>query len=629
MKTANQLGHSIMRYSALAFLVLLVTACSSRGQLHTAPLQVTQQYIQEINANQTDVPNMDLLYASRTWVPPQDLTLDPVEAAKNVFIPTTQDSVKMLGPYGDDPLRSLALKIWMIENAQHTIDVVYYIFSTDLVGQSMLGALCNAVQRGVDVRIMVDAAGSFSLSKDHFRALETCAENAPNIRDAEGRLTQHQARVQVVIINAFTSMASNINRRSHDKLLLMDAEFPDKAAFITGGRNISLDYYGIREDGSKDPTAFRDMEVLVRPGTDRGSDKLTMGHIAEIYYSLLFLHEGNRRVRPVESWYSDDDNFFVEPDEEPYKKQRNAAQQALGRLKAFPEIQVLLASMPDYMNSGFHTTNVRLVHEIAHLTDENVVTNTQDNLEDNPNSIMNHLKEFTESLPSDRTIRIVSPYLFIARYYDEDGNLEVDRVASMHNWLAAHPNNRVEIITNSVLTSDNFMAQSVIDMELGPRLLLTPELEERWLSGLETGELDAAVVESDAWQRLVNHPQLYLYQTGKLDSVLLGNGTAHYGKLHAKFTFGPDDAFVGTANFDYRSRLFNNEMGLVLQSDEVIQDLENNFDRLKADSYRWGSPEWLQMRRELMKTDGIKGKTTRKQRSIYKFMRATGLEWLI
>ena len=70
-------------------------------------------------------------------------------------------------------------------------------------------------------------------------------------------------------------------------------------------------------------------------------------------------------------------------------------------------------------------------------------------------------------------------------------------------------------------------------------------------------------------------------------------------------------------------------MGLVLQSDEVIQDLENNFDRLRADSYRWGSPEWLQMRRELMKTDGIKGDTTRKQRSIYKFMRATSLEWLI
>jgi len=175
MKTENHLIHSIMKYSALVFFLLLVAACSSRGELQTAPLQATQQSIKEITANRADVPNMDLLYESRSWASPEELTLDPVEAAKNVFIPVTRDDVKILGPYGDDPLRSLALKIWMIENAQHTIDVVYYIFTPDLVGQSILGALCNAVQRGVDVRIMVDAAGSFSLVKDHFRALETCA----------------------------------------------------------------------------------------------------------------------------------------------------------------------------------------------------------------------------------------------------------------------------------------------------------------------------------------------------------------------------------------------------------------------------------------------------------------------
>jgi hypothetical protein len=49
--------------------------------------------------------------------------------------------------------------------------------------------------------------------------------------------------------------------------------------------------------------------------------------------------------------------------------------------------------------------------------------------------------------------------------------------ATVYLWLNAHPDNRIEIITNSVLTSDNFMAQSDIDMEMGPRLLLTPELQ--------------------------------------------------------------------------------------------------------------------------------------------------------
>lgn len=625
MKIVNQLVSPILRASVLVLFVLLVAACSSRGKIQTAPLQAIQQQIQEIHSSKVDVPDMDLLYESRSWVPPQDLTLDPVETAKNAFIPTTRDKVKILGPYGDDPLRSLALKIWMIENARHTIDVVYYIFTPDLVGQSILGALCNAVQRGVDVRIMVDGVGSFNPFNDHFRALETCAETAATIRDAEGRLTQHRARVQVVIINALTNMDSKVNRRSHDKLLLIDAEFPGKAAFITGGRNISLDYYGIGEDGSMDPDAFRDMEVLVRPGSERGSDVLTMGHIAEIYYSLLFLHEGNQRLRPVEHGYDEDND----PSEALYESQRNDAQQALDSLKAFPEIQAMLVSMPDYMNSDFHIANVRLAHEMANLTDENVVTNTQANREDNANSIMRLILELTEKMPPGSTLRIVSPYLFIARYYDADGNLVEDGVVNIHSWLNAHPDNRIEIITNSVLTSDNFMAQSVIDMEMGPRLLLTPELEERWLSGPETDELDNDVVASEEWQRLAEHPRLYLYQTGKLDSVLLGNGTAHYGKLHAKFIFGKEYAFVGTANFDYRSRLFNNEMGLLVQSREVIQDLNTTFDRLKADSYRWGSPEWLQMRKELMQAGGIKGNTTRQQRSIYKSLHETGLEWLI
>ena len=625
MKTVNQFMFLTMRYSALVLLVLLVAACSSRGKVQHAPLQATEQQIQDIHARKADAPSMELLYESRSWAPPQNLTRDPVETAKNAFIPTTRDDVKLLGPYGDDPLRSLALKIWMIENARHTLDVVYYIFTPDLVGQAILGALCNAVQRGVDVRIMVDAVGSFNPSNVHFGALQTCAEKAPAIRNADGQLTGHRARMQVVIINALTNINSKANRRSHDKLLLMDAQFPDKAAFITGGRNISLDYYGIKEDGSKDPDAFRDMEVLVRPGNEQGVDKLSMGHIAEVYYSLLFLHDGNQYLEAVEHSPDDENDFFTVQ----YKKQRNAAQQALDSVKAFPEMQAMLASMPDYMNSGFHTANVRLVHEMAHLTDENVVTNTLGNLEDNPNSIVYQLHEMTKDLPSDRTIRTVSPYLFIARYYDEDGNVVMDRVADIHNWLDAHPNNRIEIITNSVLTSDNFPAQAVIDMEMGPRLLLTPELQERWLSGLESGELNPDVVESEEWKRLVNHPQMFLYQTGKLDSEMLGNGTTHYGKLHAKFIFGPEYAFIGTANFDYRSQLFNNEMGLVLQSEDVVQDLEDTFQRLKADSYRWGSPEWLQMRKELIEAGGIKGNTTRQQRSIYKSLHETGLEWLI
>ena len=45
--------------------------------------------------------------------------------------------------------------------------MVYYIFADDLVGLAILGALCDAVQRGVDIRIMVDSLGSVSLKKKY------------------------------------------------------------------------------------------------------------------------------------------------------------------------------------------------------------------------------------------------------------------------------------------------------------------------------------------------------------------------------------------------------------------------------------------------------------------------------
>ena len=622
----NKARISITRIVLLIPLLMLLSACATTGSEHS-DLDITiSQLLDQSESLAGNDEFIRLLHESRTWIPYRKLKEDPVEAGKNARIPIQKEGVKILGPTESDALRSLALKIWMIENAEHTIDVVYYIFKTDLVGQSMLGALCNAVQRGVDVRIMVDSIGSLSLLHKDLMALESCAENAGYMVTADGKKTPYKARVQTVIFNALTSWASNINRRSHDKLMVIDGAFPDKALVITGGRNISLDYYGINADGSRDATAYRDLEMVLRPGSDRRFGERTVGNVSEIYFTLLFLHKGNKRLTPI--YHLDSVNYeFLDPDQ--YRKTRMKAQSALETMKGFSEIEQRLADMPGYLSSGFQESRIRLAHELANLTNTEVVTNTEENLQENPNSIMYLLGEFGDELAPGAGIRVVSPYMFMARYYDSEGNVIDDGVANTHQWLREHPENKVEIITNSVLTSDNFLAQSVIDMDVGPRLLLTPELEEAWLSDLEEGEFNPQVVESEAWKKLVNHPQIFLYQTGKLDAAVLGKGKREYGKLHAKFILGDDIGFVGTANFDYRSRLFNNEMGFFFNNDQINSDLDGVFELLKESSYRWGSPEWLQMRKEVMGIGGIKGWSTRAQRSLFKFMRATGLDWLI
>ena len=76
-------------------------------------------------------------------------------------------------------------------------------------------------------------------------------------------------------------------------------------------------------------------------------------------------------------------------------------------------------------------------------------------------------------------------------------------------------------------------------------------------------------MESEEWKKLINHPQIFIYETGKLDSILLG-GDTYYGKLHAKFIIGEHIGFIGTSNFDYRSNLYNNELGFLYRSPDKL-----------------------------------------------------------
>ena len=105
-------------------------------------------------------------------------------------------------------------------------------------------------------------------------------------------------------------------------------------------------------------------------------------------------------------------------------------------------------------------------------------------------------------------------------------------------------------------------------------------------------------------------------------------GNVEHGKQHGKYIVTDDLGFVGTTNFDYRSRLYNNEMGFFFESESLAEEIRENTAYLIELSYRWGTPEWLEMRKRLMEQKGAKAFTTRKQRTIYKTLRNTGLKWL-
>lgn len=112
----------------------------------------------------------------------------------------------------------------------------------------------------------------------------------------------------------------------------------------------------------------------------------------------------------------------------------------------------------------------------------------------------------------------------------------------------------------STLTSDNFLARAGINIDADSRLLLSLEQQEQWLLGLDKGELNPELVESEEWKKSVNKPRIKIYQTGKLDSVLL-RWCPELWQVTCKVCFMGDVGHAGTSNFDYRARLFSNEFG--------------------------------------------------------------------
>ncbi len=599
----------------LAALALLLSACASAPRGPACPAN-TQNLPDCPPLSAVVDDDIERIYAYRTRVSPKELGDDPIAYGMNADIPIQGAGGKILGPDDEGAIDSLAAKLWMLENAEHSIDFGYYIFTPDIIGYAMIGAMCEAVKRGVDVRVMVDSLGSLKASRTTLAALKTCEQQAQFIPLENGGISTRKARIQVMIFNAITKLSTSPNRRSHDKLLIIDGDFHDKARMMTGGRNISLDYYGLTATGQHDPYGYRDSEILFKPA-ETENDK-TIGEVSAGYYTLLFLYRGNKQILPV----NNDSARSL------YRQELSKARDALATLKQFDLLKPHLAHMDEFMHQRFHPADVLLAHNLGNVTNKNVTRNAVENLNKNPNSIMYILGKIGDANDGTETTRIVSPYLFLAQYKDKQGNVLVDEAVAMREWLDTHPRARIEIVTNSVLTSDNFSSQAIIDMDTAPRLLLDEPTRAAWMALKAADEVGGELTSSANWQQQVNHPRLVIYETGKLDSSRLGHGKAHYAKLHAKFFVEGEIGFVGTSNFDYRSRLYNSEMGYFFKSDPLANNLNAAFDYLVERSYRWGSPQWLRLRHRAMDAKGAKGWSTRQQRKVYKTLEITGLHWL-
>ncbi len=143
-----------------------------------------------------------------------------------------------------DPLEAISARLSLINKAQKSLDLQYYIWDNDNIGALALHNIIQAADRGVKVRLLIDD------------------NNAKKMEGIFLALDQHQ-NIQVKLYNPyrfrnFRAMdmlldLKRINRRMHNKSFIVDGHVA-----LIGGRNMSNQYYN-----ASDNYQFSDIDVLL------------------------------------------------------------------------------------------------------------------------------------------------------------------------------------------------------------------------------------------------------------------------------------------------------------------------------------------------------------------------------
>lgn len=143
-----------------------------------------------------------------------------------------------------DPLEAFSARIHLIDRAEKSLDLQYYIWDNDKIGALALYKIIQAADRGVKVRLLIDD------------------NNAKSMEAAYLALDQH-ANIQVRLFNPYRFRQlrpidmvldlKRINRRMHNKTFTADHQVS-----LIGGRNMSDHYYNL-----SDNYQFSDVDVML------------------------------------------------------------------------------------------------------------------------------------------------------------------------------------------------------------------------------------------------------------------------------------------------------------------------------------------------------------------------------
>lgn len=143
---------------------------------------------------------------------------------------------------------SLLARGWLADHARESVDVQYFIWSTDNIGILAAESLLRAAGRGVRVRVIVD-----DLLVDAGEKSLVALARHPHI---DIKIYNPKHKVGMSFVGRLFNMLSDFrgfNQRMHNKTMMVDGR-----AGITGGRNMADEYYDYDHEYN-----FRDRDILL------------------------------------------------------------------------------------------------------------------------------------------------------------------------------------------------------------------------------------------------------------------------------------------------------------------------------------------------------------------------------
>lgn len=182
---------------------------------------------------------------------------------KNVHCP---DKVKLIADPGD----ALRLRLALLRNAKQEIVLTTFAFTNLECGTAFLSEILQAADRGVKVRIIIDAKmGKLSIH---------------TIR----KLSQHPM-IEFSRYNPLNILLPwTIQEDMHDKMMIVDRTYA-----LLGGRNMEPSYFGLNEPASGNKA---DWDVFVFKDPE-GSEALSVVDSLSAYFELLWQNRSNKIVR--------------------------------------------------------------------------------------------------------------------------------------------------------------------------------------------------------------------------------------------------------------------------------------------------------------------------------------------